>query len=101
MGRVYPILLKSNYQYFSSWEVVRQEEVLKLKEIFDMKPLNTSKYLDYLAWCKIIDLQWANPITTSYVDSAIQIRKDFNSTRTTYRWDHLQKNYLTHNVIRK
>ena len=48
MGRVYPILLKSNYQYFSSWEVVRQEEVLKLKEIFDMKPLNTSKYLDYL-----------------------------------------------------
>ena len=46
MGRVYPILLKSNYQYFSSWEVVRQEEVLKLKEIFDMKPLNTSKYLD-------------------------------------------------------
>ena len=48
MSRVYPILLKSNYQYFSSWEVVRQEEVLKLKEIFDMKPLNTSKYLDYL-----------------------------------------------------
>ena len=48
MGRVYPILLKSNNQYFSSWEVVRQEEVLKLKEIFDMKPLNTSKYLDYL-----------------------------------------------------
>ena len=48
MGRVYPILLKSNYQYFSSWGVVRQEEVLKLKEIFDMKPLNTSKYLDYL-----------------------------------------------------
>ena len=95
MGRVYPILLKSNYQYFSSWEVVRQEEVLKLKEIFDMKPLNTSKYLDYLDWLHIFNLQQTHSLTTLYLEEAIKIRKNFNSTRTTYTWDHLNNCYLS------
>jgi hypothetical protein len=41
-----------------------------------------------------LSLQEANSITTSYLDKAINIRKDFNKTRSTYNWNHLNDCYL-------
>jgi hypothetical protein len=34
----------------STWEVAKKPDLLKLIEIFDKHPLNTTKYLDYLLW---------------------------------------------------
>ena len=67
---------------------------LKLCEYFNNFPLFSSKYLDYKDWKYILELQNNNLNTTSYLDKAINIRKDFNSTRTTYKWDHLNDCYL-------
>lgn len=86
-------------QYFSFIVTATNKNSLeKTRYYFNKFPLLSSKYLDYLSWCQVIELQLANPITTSYLDSALQIRKDFNATRTTYNWDHLKNSYLTHNL---
>jgi hypothetical protein len=51
---------------------------------FERYPLLSSKYLDYKNWIQVIELQKTNSLTSSYLDQAIQIRKNFNSTRTTF-----------------
>jgi hypothetical protein len=59
-------------------------------EYFKKYPLLSSKLLDFKDWVYILNLQNTNKLTTSYLDSAIKIRTDFNKTRTTFVWDHLQ-----------
>jgi hypothetical protein len=82
---------------FFSFTVVshNKNSFLKLTDYFNKYPLLSSKYLDYKSWIYVLDLQMANPITTAYLDKAINIRKDFNKTRTTYNWDHLKDCHLT------
>jgi len=41
-----------------------------------------------------LGLQKTNSLTISYLEKAINIRKDFNKTRTTFKWDHLKNCYL-------
>jgi hypothetical protein len=67
----------------------------KLIAYFEKFPLLSSKFLDYKDWAYILELQKSNKLTTSYLDKAITIRTDFNSTRTTFKWDHLEICYLT------
>ena len=67
----------------------------KIIEYFTQFPLLSSKYLDYKAWAYVLELQKANPRTTSYLEEAINIRKDFNATRTSYNWNHLKNCDLT------
>lgn len=55
-------------------------------------PLLSSKLLDFKDWAFILKLQNTNKLTTSYLDRAIEIRSDFNKTRTTFMWDHLKFN---------
>ena len=62
---------------------------------FNKYPLISSKYLDYLDWLHIFNLQQTHSLTTLYLEEAIKIRKNFNSTRTTYTWDHLNNCYLS------
>ena len=64
---------------------------------FNQYPLLSSKYLDYQNWLQILKLQQTNPMTSSYLDEAIKIRKDFNKSRSTYNWDHLKECYLIKN----
>jgi len=59
---------------------------------FNKYPLLSSKFLDFKDWAFILKLQNTNKLTTSYLDKAIQIRYDFNKTRTTFVWDHLKFN---------
>jgi hypothetical protein len=66
----------------------------KTTEYFNQFPLLSSKYLDYIKWNSILELQNANSLTSTYLDAAIMARKDFNKTRTTYNWDHLKDCYL-------
>jgi hypothetical protein len=67
----------------------------KINEYLTQFPLLSSKYLDYKAWAYVLELQKSNTRTTSYLEEAINIRKDFNATRTTYNWNHLKNCYLT------
>jgi hypothetical protein len=66
-----------------------KESNSKIVKYFSQFPLLSSKYLDYRDWVSILELQRGNSVTTSYLDQAIKIRKDFNSSRTTYTWNHL------------
>lgn len=66
-----------------------------LIDYFEQYPLISSKYLDYLDWRKVLELQKINPLTSSYLKQANAIRKDFNSTRTTFTWSHLKNCYLS------
>jgi LAGLIDADG endonuclease len=67
----------------------------KINEYFTQFPLLSSKYLDYKDWAYVLELQKSNQRTTSYLEEAINIRNDFNATRTTYNWNHLKDCYLT------
>lgn len=85
-----------NEKEFFSFTVVagNRESRLKLINYLNKFPLMSSKYLDYKDWVYVLELQAANSLTTSYLDKAIKVRTDFNSTRTTYTWDHLKNCYL-------
>jgi len=87
---------KDDKQYYSFTVMAHNKNShFKVKEYFNNFPLLSSKYLDFKDWLYILELQKSNSITTSYLDKAINIRKDFNKTRTTYKWDHLNDCYLT------
>ena len=81
---------------FFSFTVVshNRDSRLNLINYFNKFPLLSSKYLDYKDWVYILELQKANSLTTSYLDKALKIRTDYNSTRTTYTWNHLKNCYL-------
>jgi len=82
-------------QYYSFILMAHNQISLnKIIDYFSRFPLLSSKYLDYKAWAYVLELQKANPRTTLYLEEAINIRKDFNATRTTYNWNHLKDCYL-------
>lgn len=76
---------------YSSYTVISHNKSSNLKIInyFDKFPLLSSKYLDYKSFKELVLLQNENPKPTIYLEKAINIRKDFNKTRTTYNWSHL------------
>ena len=82
-------------QYYSFIVMAHNKTSISIMNLyFNQFPLLSSKYLDYKDWLYILELQKINSLTTSYLEKAINIRKDFNSTRTTYNWDHLKNCYL-------
>ena len=92
----------SKDKQFYSFNVIctNKNSLLKITEYFNKFPLLSSKYLDYKDWCYLLELQslsGVKTITTSYLDQALNIRKDFNNTRTTYYWDHLSKIIVNYN----
>ena len=82
---------------FYSFIVMAHSKInlINITNYFNKYPLLSSKHLDYLSWQRVLKLQQTNSKTTSYLDEALNIRKDFNKTRTTYNWDHLKNCYLT------
>lgn len=66
----------------------------KITDYFSNYPLLSSKYLDFKDWSYILKKQKTNKITTTYLDDAINIKKNFNKTRTCFTWDHLKNCYI-------
>lgn len=84
--------------YFSYTVVSHNKlSIFKLISYIDKFPLLSSKFLDFIDFKTVYFLQQQNSLTTSYLDKASQIRKDFNSTRTTYSWNHLKNCYISKN----
>lgn len=81
---------KTYYSYIvMSFSKDSKEQVI---HYFDKYSLWSSKYLDYLDWKNFVQ---ANQKTISN-EQAFLLRKDFNSTRTTFTWKHLSNfNNLT------
>jgi len=73
-----------------------KESNSKVCDYFNKYPLLSSKYLDYKDWAHILELQNLNNLTTSYLNTAIKFKTNFNKTRSTFTWDHLfvNNNYL-------
>ena len=87
--------IKGDKHYFSFMVICSNKtSLIKTTKYFNKFPLLSSKYLDFKDWYKIFELQTSNSITTSYLDIALSIRRDFNSTRTSYNWNHLINCYL-------
>jgi hypothetical protein len=85
-----------NDKNFSSFTIMatNQNSLDTTIHYFNKFPLISSKYLDYLDWLKIVELRRVSVYTTSYLDQAINIRKDFNKTRTSFNWSHLENSYI-------
>ena len=49
IGKVYPLNLNSQTDHVR-WVVMSKKDIYKLIKIFDINPLNTTKYLDYINW---------------------------------------------------
>lgn len=89
----------NNKNFYSSFTIMATNEFSLNAVIyyFNKFSLLSSKYLDYKDWLKIIQIKKVNIYTSSYLDQAIIIRKDFNKTRTTFTWDHLENCYINLN----
>jgi hypothetical protein len=68
--------------------------LIKVISYFTMFSLLSSKYLDYIGWLNIFNLQDNNRNICSYLEEDLIIRKDFNRPRTIFDWDHLKNSYL-------
>jgi len=66
----------------------------KIVEYFNKFPLLSSKFLDFKSWAYILELQQLNPLTISYLEKAEKIRQNYNKTRITFNWNHLNDCYL-------
>jgi hypothetical protein len=81
---------------FSSYKVMAVN-VFSLNQsikYFNQFPLISSKYLDYLEFMKVVEFKKRSSNTLDYLEKAINIRKDFNKTRTTFTWNHLINCYI-------
>jgi hypothetical protein len=87
VGQVYP-KDTSIENVSSTWEVAKKADLLKLIEIFDKHPLNTTKYLDYLSWREAffiyqrMDKASVNHI--SVIDSILAIKGQMNEKRVSF-----------------
>jgi len=82
--------IKGDKQFYSFIVMAHNKiNLIKISNYFNKFPLLSSKHLDYMSWKYILELQQSNSITTSYLDEALRIRKNFNKTRISYNWKHL------------
>jgi hypothetical protein len=58
-----------------------KDSLSKITDYFNKFPLLSSKYLDYKDFLYIFELQRNNKFITSYLEEAVNIRKNFNRTR--------------------
>ena len=90
--------IQKDKQHYSFVVMAHSKQSLDLIiDYFNKYPLLSSKYLDFQSWVYVLKLQQINSITSSYLEKAIIIKKDFNKTRTSYNWDHLKNCYLIKN----
>ncbi len=87
--------LVKDKQYFSYMVIAHNKISLsKVKEYFLKYPMLSSKQLDFKDWLFILNKQTNTFNTISYLEDAIKIRKDFNKSRSSFNWDHLNDCYL-------
>jgi len=88
IGNVYPIDI-SDKSTSSTWEVFKKDDLLKLIEIFDKQPLNTTKYLDYILWpkafCLYLEMQTVSKDKKTIIkESILALKEQMNEKRVSF-----------------
>jgi hypothetical protein len=78
---------KIYYAYYLVASTIRSKDLLR--SYFLKFPLYSSKYLDYLDWCKIIDLSKNVPLSNDTILKCTSLKLGMNKNRTYFNWDHL------------
>lgn len=73
--------------------IIKNTNVIKY---FDKFPLLSSKFLDYSNWKYMDQYIKINGQCKNTWDLGLKLKKDYNSTRTTFTWKHLVNSYLEH-----
>lgn len=89
IGHVYPKPSSNSQSNICSLQVKKMADLLKLIEIFDNHSLNTSKYLDYLAWRKAIFLYFgmkeaSETIKTTIMENILSLKNEMNNSRISF-----------------
>lgn len=88
IGNVYPVDI-SDTNKSCTWEVFKKEDLLKLIEILDKQPLNTTKYLDYILWRKAfymyLELQTVSKDKkTTIKENILALKEQMNDKRASF-----------------
>lgn len=74
---------------FTSYNVMRhnQQSLKKVYDYYHKYPFKGSKYLNFMDWASVVEMP--KPLTKEMKEKCIEIRKNFNSTRHIFSWEHL------------
>lgn len=91
--------LNNTYKLYYSYKVIVANlyKNIKVIEYFNKYSLLSSKHLDFLDWSKLVILinnegQSIKP--NGSWELGLNLRKNYNKTRTTFTWSHLKNTYL-------
>ena len=75
-----------SYPLYGVFLISKQREVQVLIEIFSNHPLNTTKYLNFVAWAKGFNLLQNYKITkdTKFLDAIANLKAEMNNSRTDF-----------------
>jgi hypothetical protein len=54
----------------------------------------SSKYNDYMTWCKIMDLSQNPPLSSEKIAECRILKVEMNKNRKSFNWSHHINNYL-------
>ena len=94
--RTRKLKLDKEYKTYSSY-IIMTNSIIKntlVIEYFDKFPLLSSKFLDYTDWKYMDQYIKTNGQNKDTWELGLKIKKDYNSTRTTFTWKHLVNCYL-------
>ncbi len=78
------------YQYYFVASTFKSKE--QLIDYFKKYPLNSSKYLDYKDWCKIIELTKNKKLNKDEIIKECKyIKNNMNNSRSIFSWEHLKQ----------
>ena len=91
--------LNKTYKLYYSYKVIvaNLHKNIKVIEYFNKYSLLSSKHLDFLDWSKLVILinnEGQSINLNGSWELGINLRKDYNKTRTTFTWFHLKNTYL-------
>lgn len=81
-------LLKESLYYSYYIVVVSNSSKHLLRNYFHNFPLMSSKYNDYLTWCKIMDLSKNPPLSAEIISECRHLKSEMNDKRRSFHWDH-------------
>jgi hypothetical protein len=82
-------LLKETISYSYFFVTSTKRSIKLVRYYFNKFPLLSSKRLDYIDWCLIIDKRDNNPRSSNNIQECQIIKSRLNSKRTVLNWDHL------------
>jgi hypothetical protein len=81
-------VLKESFSYVYYIVVASNYSKQLLRNYLKNFPLMSSKYNDYLTWCKIMDCAKSPPLSTQIISECRLLKSKMNNSRKSFNWDH-------------